>query len=379
MQNFIFHNPTKIIFGKNTINAIGKEVKKSAAKKVLLLAGSGSIKNNSVYEQITASLKSSGIEWFELWGVKANPTLEHAQRAISIIKEIGIDAIVAAGGGSVIDEAKAVAAGVFVDNIWDAYLGKISISKALPIFTVLTISATGSEMNPTSVLSNEKTQKKLPLASQLLRPLASIIDPSVQSSLPWEQTVNGGIDILAHIFESYFAGSSQEVTIALNESLMKTVIKCIDTLAQDEKNYSARANLAWTATLALNGISAAGIVGDWASHRIEHSISAVHTNIAHGTGLGVVFPAWIEYVYKENIELFQRWAKNIWNANSVEEAILLFQQKLKDWKAPTKLSELGIKYEELDFIASNSLETPTLGVLKLLNQNDVLEILKLAY
>ena len=379
MQNFIFHNPTKIIFGKNTINAIGKEVKKSAAKKVLMLAGAVSIKNNSVYEQITASLKGSGIEWFELWGVKANPTLEHAQRAISIIKEIGIDAIVAAGGGSVIDEAKAVAAGVFVDDIWDAYLGKISISKALPIFTVLTISATGSEMNPTSVLSNEKAQKKLPLASQLLRPLASIIDPSVQSSLPWEQTVNGGIDILAHIFESYFAGSSQEVTIALNESLMKTVINCIDTLAQDEKNYSARANLAWTATLALNGISAAGIIGDWASHRIEHSISAVHTNIAHGTGLGVVFPAWIKYVYKENIELFQRWAKNIWNANSVEQAISLFQQKLKDWKAPTKLSELGIKYEELDFIASNSLETPTLGVVKLLNQNDVLEILKLAY
>lgn len=379
MQNFIFHNPTKIIFGKNTIKAIGKEVKKSAAKKVLLLAGSGSIKNNSVYEQITASLKDSGIEWFELWDVKANPTSEHAQRAISIIKEIGIDAIVAAGGGSVIDEAKAVAAGVFVDDIWDAYLGKISISKALPIFTVLTISATGSEMNPTSVLSNEKAQKKLPLASQLLRPLASIIDPSVQSSLPWEQTVNGGIDILAHIFESYFAGNSQEVTIALNESLMKTVIKCIDTLAQDEKNYSARANLAWTATLALNGISAAGIIGDWASHRIEHSISAVYTNIAHGTGLGVVFPAWIKYVYKENIELFQRWAKNIWNANSVEEAISLFQQKLKDWKAPTKLSELGIKYEELDFIASNALETPTLGLVKLLNQNDVLEILKLAY
>jgi len=379
MQNFIFHNPTKIIFGKGTINQIGIEVKNNNLNKVLLLAGSGSIKRNGVYEQAVHSLKENNIEWFELWDVQSNPTLEHTNRAIAIIKNLGLKGIVAIGGGSVIDEAKAVAAGVFVDNIWDAYLGKISISQALPIFTVLTISATGSEMNIHSVISNEESKKKLPLSNQVLRPKVSIIDPSIQATLPWAQTVNGAIDILSHVMETYFVGLNQEVTMALDESLMRTVIKCVDLLKNNEKDYEARASLAWAATLALNGIASSGIGGDWACHRIEHSLSAIHTNIAHGAGLGIIFPAWIKYVHNENPETFNRWAKNVWDAASLEEALDLFQKKLMEWKAPTRLSEIGIQFEELDLISKNAFDTPTLGVVKKIYPKDVLEILKLAF
>ncbi len=379
MQNFIFHNPTKIIFGKGTINQIGNEVKKNNINKVLLLAGSGSIKMNGVYEQAVKSLRENNIEWFELWDVQPNPTLEHTNRAIAIIKNLGLEGIVAIGGGSVIDEAKAVAAGFFVDNIWDAYLGKILISKAIPIFTVLTISATGSEMNIHSVISNEDSKKKLSFSNQLLRPKVSIIDPSIQATLPWEQTVNGGIDILSHVMETYFVGRNQEVTMAIDESLMRTVIKCVDLLQNNEKDYEARASLAWAATLALNGIASIGIGGDWACHKIEHSLSAVHTNIAHGAGLGIIFPAWIKYVQNANPATFNRWAKNVWNVATIEEAVESFQKKLKDWKAPTSLKEIGIQYEELEFLANNTFENDTIGVLKKLNPQDVLEILKLAY
>lgn len=379
MQNFIFHNPTKIIFGKGTINQIGISIKNHNINKVLLLAGAGSIKRNGVYEQVVQSLQENNIEWFELWDVRANPTLEHTNRAIAIIKEIGLNGILAIGGGSVIDEAKSVAAGVFVNNIWNAYQKIITISKSLPVFTVLTISATGSEMNASAVLSNEDTQKKLSLTNQLLRPIVSIIDPDIQSTLPWEQTVNGAIDILSHVMEVYFVGKNQEVTMALDESLMRTVIKCVDTLQSDEKDYDARANLAWAATLALNGISSSGIGGDWACHSIEHSLSAVHPKIAHGRGLGIVFPAWIKYVQKENQATFNRWAKNIWNTEKVDEAISLFKNKLKLWEAPASLSEIGIKFEELEFLAKNAFESPTIGKVKKLYPNDVLEILKLAY
>ncbi|HPI19992.1 MAG TPA: iron-containing alcohol dehydrogenase [Candidatus Kapabacteria bacterium] len=379
MQNFIFHNPTKIIFGKGTINQIGIEIKNNNLNKVLLLAGSGSIKRNGVYEQAVNSLKENNIEWFELWDVQSNPTLEHTNRAIAIARDLGLKGIVAIGGGSVIDEAKAIAAGIFVDNIWDAYLGKISITQAIPIFTILTISATGSEMNIHSVISNEESKKKLPLSNQVLRPLVSIIDPSIQATLPWAQTVYGAIDILSHVMESYFVGQNQEVTLALDESLMRTVIKCVDLLQNNEKDYDARASLAWAATLALNGIASSGIGGDWACHRIEHSLSAIHTNIAHGAGLGIIFPAWIKYVHNENPETFNRWAKNVWDAASLEEALDLFQKKLMEWKAPTRLSEIGIQFEELDLISKNAFETPTLGVVKKIYPKDVLEILKLAF
>ncbi len=315
MENFTFYNPTKLIFGKNTIPKMGRELKKSGINKVLLLAGSGSIKSNGTYESAIQSLKNSGIEWSELWGVRANPLLSHAIEGISIVKDKNVNAILAVGGGSVIDEAKSIAAGYYLDNLWTAFEDKISIDKALPVYTILTLSGTCSEMDPYAVLTNDENLKKWNISGDALYPKVSIIDPEVQMSLPWHQTVNGAIDAMSHIMEFYFMGKDEEATLSVDEALMKTIIQSVDKLQEEPCNYSARANLAWAATLGLNGISGVALHGgDWASHQIEHGISALHPEIAHGAGLAVVFPAWIYYMNRYNTDIFKRWAKNVWNS-----------------------------------------------------------------
>jgi alcohol dehydrogenase YqhD (iron-dependent ADH family) len=347
MQNFVFHNPTKVIFGRGTIPKIGSEISRYGIQKVLLLAGGGSIKKNGVYEQVVNSLKENKIDWIEHWGVRPNPVLSHANEGIKLVKENGLEGILAVGGGSVIDEAKSIAAGVFLENLWDAFERKVEIEKALPVFTILTISATCSEMDPYAVLTNEKENKKWNIGSFALYPKVSIVDPSVQFTLPWKQTVFGAIDALSHIMEFYFQSKGEEPTTSINETLILKIFESVDNLQKDPRNYSARAELSWSAILALNGISGAGLYGgDWACHTIEHGISAVHPEVAHGAGLAVVFPAWIKYIHYLNEEQFLRWAKVIFQKNNVEAAVIAMKEKYKSWGAPVSLRELGIKKEE---------------------------------
>lgn len=382
MDNFIFYNPTKLCFGKNTIQAIGSELAQRNYRKVLILAGGGSIKNNGVYSEAIESLKTNNIEWVELWGVRPNPELDHANKAIDICRKNNVDAILAIGGGSVIDEAKSIALGFYLDNLWDAFEGKVQPQKALPLFTILTISATGSEMNCGAVLSNEAEKKKWPVHSLLVYPAVSIIDPSKQTTLPWNQTVNGAIDALSHIMENYFAGSNQEATFAFDEALMKTIIKETNLLKTNPKDYDARANLAWSATAALNGMSGIGIrTGDWSSHMIEHGISALHPEIAHGAGLAIVYPAWIEYVQESNPDVFKRWSENVWHAESIEHAIGKMKDKYKSWSAPISLREVGITENEISQIAENAtaIGNGYVGVIRKLSTVDVVNILKIAY
>jgi len=379
MDNFVFYNPTQIVFGKNTIEKTGKLLTAHNIKKVLLVMGGGSIKKNGVYDTLVDSLNKSSIKFIEHSGVQPNPTLEHALEGIHLARLENVDAVLAVGGGSVIDESKTIAAGFYIEDIWSAFENNFQIDNALPLFSVLTLSATGSEMNAFAVLTNEKENKKWALYGPALYPVISIIDPSIQMTLPWKQTANGAIDALSHIMEYYFMGNSEEVTLGINESLMRTIITVTDKLKQNDQDYDSRAALDWSATLALNGLSGVALKGgDWASHNIEHAISGLHTEVAHAVGLSIIFPAWILHNKDINNAIFKRWAKNVWYSDSIEDAVNKMRKKFSDWGTPITLAEVGITENEFGLLADLALSHGKLGSLKQLTKDDVMSILKIA-
>ncbi len=379
MDNFVFHNPTRIIFGKDTVGQIGGVIKAAGVKRVLLVAGGGSIKKNGVYENVVRSLQEAGLTWAEAWGVRPNPVLAKAREIIALAKAEQVDAVLAVGGGSVIDTAKSVAAGVFLEDLWAAFERQVEVTRALPIFVVLTMSGTGSEMDPLAVLTHEADLKKWVLRSPALFPAASIIDPTVQRSLPWHQTVNGAIDALTHVMEFYFVGTWEETTLALDESLMRTIISMTHRLREDPLSYEARANLAWAASLALNGLTGVGLrEGDFATHRIETAMSAVFPEIAHGAGLGVLFPAWILFMQGYNPDTFARWAKRVWGADSVEAGVELMRRTFQGWDAPITLEELGVSEADIPAVVEAARKVGVLGKLKELTPGDIEAILRLA-
>lgn len=382
MINYNFYNPTRLLFGEDSIDKLGRQIAGSGCSKVLMMAGGGSIKKNGVYDRIQKMLADNQIECVELWGIQANPTLEKVREAIMLAKKSGADAILAVGGGSTIDSAKAAAAGVYANDIWQIFEHKEKIKAALPIFTVLTISATASEMNCNAVLTNEAENKKYGIGHPLLYPKTSAVDPAVQTSLPWEQTVNGAVDAMAHIMEFYFIGTEEETVIALSESLINSIIKSVAKLKTNGEDVTARANLAWAATLALNGMSGAGLKGgDWACHEISHSISALYPEIAHGAALGVIFPAWMEYVSDEeiNIHQFNRFSRAILSCIDIEEGVEKFRKLISSWGGKTKLRELGVKEDDIVQLAAMATRNGHLGKLKELTATDVEAILRLAY
>lgn len=369
MKPFVFENRTKVIFGENTISNIGKEILSRGYKRIVLVAGKESIKKNGVYNQ----LKLQGLDVTECWGVQANPTLKKVNEIIKIAKEKKAEAILAVGGGSVIDTAKAVAAGIFVDDVWQLFVDFKPIKKALPLFTVLTISATGSEMNGGAVITNEEEKKKWHIFGPALYPIVSVVDPKVQTSLPWNQTANGAVDALAHIMEFYFCGKGDEITLSIDETLMKEIIKATDILKKDEHDLAARSNLAWAATLALNGLSGSMLGGgDWSSHGIEHGISAYDNKVAHGTGLAIVFPSWIAEVKDKNPIIFKRWAKNVWGKDNTDEAIKAMKDKFLEWEVPISLIDIGLQDNTEDIL--KLIRTP-LGQVKTLNEKEIRSIL----
>jgi hypothetical protein len=386
VNNFVFHNPTKILFGKGTITEIGKEIRDRGIRKVLFLYGGGSIKKNGVYDTIIKSLKDNSVEWVEVSGVVPNPVLSKVHEGVEVAKREKVEAVLAVGGGSVADSGKAIAAGFYYDgDIWDAYVGKYNITKALPLFVVLTLSATGSEMNGNSVITNEKTKQKFAIRNAVY-PTVSIIDPSVQFSLPKQQVAYGAVDIITHVLENYFDHTRDtEIQDRISESLVKTVINNTKKILQNPYDYEARAQFAWCGTLALNGLTAAGKSGgDWASHRIEHSLSALY-GIAHGAGLSIISPAWMKYVYKEYPEKFLRFAEEIFGISegSDEEKILKGIDSLKNWYkkigAPISLKDANIPKEDIEKILENVCMLPLpLGNIKKLYKDDIREILKIA-
>jgi hypothetical protein len=383
MQNFVFYNPTKLVFGKNTVEKIGEYLKKDNVKKVLLLAGGGSIKKNGVYEKVVRSLVENGVEKIEVWGVRPNPVLSKVKEAISVAKNENVDAILAVGGGSVIDSAKAVAAGVrYEGDVWDFYSGKAKVKEAMPLYAILTLSATGTEMNGNSVVTNEETLEKFSFSSIHVYPKVSVVDPEVQYALPQNQLVNGAVDAISHVMEYYFDGEEVSLTDRIDEGIIKTIMQTTEVLLDDPKNYDARANFALSTTLALNGVSGLGHKGgDWSSHAIEHALSALNPDVAHGAGLAVVFPAWMKYVCNQAPERFVQFGENIFGLKNCkpEEAINALSDWYKKIGAPTTLKELGFKEEDIEKLTEIASKMAPMGRLKKLERDDIKKILEIAY
>ncbi|MCD6102778.1 MAG: iron-containing alcohol dehydrogenase [Thermotogaceae bacterium] len=391
MKDFVFHNPTKIVFGRGKASVIGDELSLDGHKKVLMIYGGGSIKRNGTYQTVVESFKRNNIEHFEISGVKPNPILSKVKEAISFGREKAVTAVVPVGGGSVYDSAKAIAAGIATDNdIWEAFLGKWKVKSALPIYGILTISATGSEMNGNAVITDEKTSEKRSISASVIYPRVSIIDPEIQFTLPKNQTVNGAVDAISHVCEYFFNGYSESfIQDHIAASIIRTIISSTEVLIDEPQNYEARAQFAWAATLALNGINAAGRgSGDWASHQIEHSLSGLY-DIPHGVGLSIIMPAWMQYVLDTEpssmtprFDLFAKLVFDSAEKNSMTNAHNAIQ-KLKNWfkniGQPVSLTEVGLSEKHIPQILDNieRIGLPT-GKAKKLYRDDVEKILKLA-
>ena len=391
MLNFDYQNRTRIIFGKNEHRNIGKLIK-PYANKVLFHFGGQSIKKSGVYEDVINSLLESQIDFVELGGVKPNPRLSLVNEGIELCRKEKVDFILAVGGGSVIDSAKAIAIGVpYSGDVWDFYCKDIEIKEAIPVSTILTIPAAGSESSTGTVITNEEKQLKLSCGCELLRPLLSIINPELYFTLPKNQIANGISDMMSHIMERYFTNTSNTDLIdGLCESTLKTIMRNGSIIINDNKNYDAWAEIALSGNIAHNGLLGLGREQDWASHKIEHELSAIY-DVAHGAGLSVITPAWMKYVYKENMPMFEQFAINVMGvesgAKSQEEIINEGIEKLKSFykklELPTSLKELNIDESNLDLMAKKSTnfndgKEVLIGGLKKLNWEDVLAIYNLA-
>jgi alcohol dehydrogenase YqhD (iron-dependent ADH family) len=388
MINFDFVSPTKIIFGKGTEERVGVETARFT-KKCLLHYGGGSIKKTGLYDKVVKALKEAGVEYIELSGVAPNPRLSLVKEGIRICRENDIKFVLAVGGGSVIDSAKAICAGVTYDgDVWDFFEGKAEPKECLDLGVVLTIAAAGSEASKSCVITNEDGWYKRGMNYDIIRPRFSILNPELTFTVSPYQTACGAVDIMAHIMERYFTHTKNvELTDRLCEGALKTVINNVPKVLVEPDNYEARAEIMWAGTLAHNGLLDTGRVGDWASHQIEHELSAIY-DIAHGAGLAIVFPAWCKYVYKANISRFAQFAVRVWNVDysfenpeeTALEGINRMEKFFREIGMPVTLKDANIPDDRLEEMA-NKCKLPngdTVGSIVKLTRKDVLNIYKLA-
>ncbi|MHB1336708.1 MAG: iron-containing alcohol dehydrogenase [Candidatus Humimicrobiaceae bacterium] len=387
MKNFTFFNPTKIIFGKSTEQQVGIETRKYA-DKVLLHYGGSSIKKYGLYDKVLKSLKDEGIEVFELGGVKPNPRLSLVYEGIKICRENDINFILAVGGGSSIDSAKAISCGVkYPGDVWELYqLREKKFGEILPIGVILTIPAAGSETSDSSVITKEEGMLKRYCGCPDMRPRFSILNPELTFTLPREQTVYGISDILAHLMERYFTQvENVDLTDRLIEGTMKSLIKNAYLVLEDPNNYDVRAEIMWNGTIAHNDLLDTGRIADWGSHDIEHELSAIY-DIAHGAGLSIIFPAWMKFVYKHGIKKFTQFASRVWGVDSyfneeeymALEGIRLLESFYRDLGLPTRLSEIKITSEKFEEMANKCIDKGLVGNFVKLDSKDIVEIYKLA-
>lgn len=391
MLNFDLHIPTRIIFGKDTHKEIGALLKPHG-KKVLLHYGGNSIKKSGLYDQVVASLKESNLEFVELGGVVPNPRLSLVREGIELCKKEGVDLILAVGGGSAIDSSKAIAMGVYYDgDVWEIYEQGKPVRKAMPVATILTIPAAGSESSSSTVITNEEKQMKLGYGSVHVRPLLSVMNPELFYTLPKNQVANGVADMMSHIFERYFTNTVHtDLTDGLCETTLKTIMKNALLVSEDIRNYDAWCQVGFGGTIAHNDLLGLGREQDWACHGMEHELSAIY-DVAHGAGLAVLTPAWMQYVYKTNVNMFVQFAVNVMGVEGsyrdsdaiVMEGIARLREFFGKMGLPSTLSELGIDESKLEVMAKKSTgeaygEEYPLGGLKKLYWQDVLEIYKMA-
>lgn len=381
MKNFTYSNPTKIEFGKDKEKQIGQFLAEFGIKKVLITYGSDRIKNNGLFETVIQSLKAQKIEYITLGGIQSNPILSKVQEGILLAKKECVDGVLAVGGGSVLDSSKAISAGACYDgDVWDFFTFKSGIKKALPIFDIITLAATGSEMNASAVVTNEQTKQKYFISSALLYPKVSIINPDLQKSVSHEYLAYSAVDIIAHSIEGYFTASYHPIlTASYVEANIKTVMRTTEILLQNPDDYDARGEFAWAAGQALNGTTTVGLEGiQYPNHMIEHAISALH-NVPHGAGLSVVIPAWMKWFFQNNEKQFQRFAQEVFGLNLAQEGIEALENWFNKINSPTRFSQLNIKEQDLDKITQNAHKNANFfGLSHKYTPEKILEILKLA-
>lgn len=361
MDNFEFYSPTRFIFGKGRETEIGKFASRFGANRILMVYGGASAERSGLLNKVRAALKEAELPLFELGGVKPNPRSGLVYKGIDICRENGVDFVLAVGGGSVIDTAKAIAGGVPYDgDFWDFHIGKATMQSALPVGVILTIAAAGSEGSDGCVITNENGMHKRPGGSELLRPRFAILDPELTETLPPYQTACGVTDIMAHVLERYFTNTPDvETSDRLCEALLLTLVNEAPKVMRNPKDYQARANIMWTGSLAHSDIVGVGRAQDWSSHEIEHELSALY-DCAHGAGLAVIFPAWMHFVLEHDVDRFYKLAVRVWSCEPSEDRLSVAKEGVKRFTAflrslgmPTSFGELGAKEEDIPTLVEN--------------------------
>lgn len=383
MNNFTYSIPTKVHFGKGQIVHL-KELRESG-NKVLLVYGGGSIKKNGIYDRAVGLLKEAGLEIFELSGVEPNPKIESVRKGVELCREHDIDMTLAIGGGSVIDCAKVIAAGVRYDkDPWDLVIHPEKIREALPIYSVLTLAATGSEMDVFAVISDMSKNEKWALASSCLQPRMSVLDPEYTYSVSAKQTAAGTADIMSHILESYFTNVGRaDVQARFAEGLMKICIDCGPKALENPEDYDARANLMWASSMAINGIISGGAEVQWCVHPMEHELSAFY-DITHGVGLAILTPHWMEHALDESTAgKFADYGRNVWgitetdDITAAKEAVKCTRDFFEQMNLPSTLSEVGIDDSHFGIMAEKA-EKGCKGSFVPLTAEDIAKIYKAA-
>lgn len=391
MKNFQYYTPTRVFFGRNTEEQTGKLVKTEKGKKVLIHFGGGSVVKSGLMARVCGSLEAAGIEYVTLGGVVPNPRLSKVYEGVKLCRDENVDFILAVGGGSVIDSAKAIGYGVcYEGDVWDIYTRKATPPGCLPIGAVLTIAAAGSEMSESSVITNEEGNWKRGFSSDLSRCRFAILNPELTFSLPAYQTASGCVDILLHTMERYFGDSesgSSDVIDEISEGILRAVIHNAEILVKSPSDYNARAEIMWAGSLSHNGLTGDRSTGDWACHQLEHEISGMF-DVAHGAGLAAIWGSWARYVYRKNPARFARFAVKVMGCAisglNTEETALAGIQALENFfhslSMPTSIRELGIALTEEQVIEladkCSFHNTRTIGSFRELDWNDMIAIYK---
>lgn len=388
MDNFRFYSPTEFIFGRDTQKETGKMTANYGGVKVLVVYGGQSAEKSGLVKQVTDSLDNNKISYCILKGVQPNPTDDRVYEGIGMALKEGVNFILAVGGGSVIDTAKAIALGAVYDgDFWDFFCGKGTPSAALPVGVVLTIPAAGSEASASSVITKINGLHKRSCRTNLIRPRFAIMNPELTMTLPWFQTACGITDMLCHIYERYFSNTPAQLVNAYSEAIMRDIMDQALTLKLDGNNYDARADIMWASTIAHNGLCGVGKREDWATHFLEHEVSALY-NVAHGAGLACIAPAWLKFVAKRNPDMVWRFAINVMSVDPsgldtehiIEEGISLLKDFYHDLGLTTSLTELVGKEPDIDALVESLHKNlgDTIGSYVPLSIDDCREIYQLA-
>ena len=377
MNAFNFCVPTKIYFGKNQLDSLPKAIE-PYGKNILLVYGGGSIKKTGLYDKIMMLLRDYHVVEFS--GVEPNPHLSTVNRGATVCRENHIDIILAVGGGSVIDCSKVIAAATLYDgDPWDYVSGKVPVSSALPVASILTLAATGSEMDSAAVITNTDTKEKICMLSPQLYPVFSILDPENTYSVSRKQTASGAADTFSHVLENYFNRPHEYLADGFSESLMRTVIKYAPIAMEKPNDYEARSELMWAATLAINGIASVGKVNAWSCHPIEHELSAYY-DIPHGLGLALITPKWMRYILNEDtVDFFKRYAVNVWGLNEELDPFELAEQAIvktevfffKTLGLPMQFSDIGIDDKNFDVMSRHAAACGLNAAFQPLTEEDV--------